>query len=164
MQFSLRHDYACSAEQFWNATFFDADYNPRVYREGLEFSRFEVLEQTEVDGVITRTLRVMPKLDAPAPVRKLIGDALVYEEHGRFADGHFVTTIVPSRLADKVSIKSDLWIEPGGEARCTRVVRFDVDVRIFGLGKVFEMFIERTLRENYAKAARWTNDVWLRPG
>lgn len=161
MKFTIRDDYACSAAHFWGEMFFDPEYNRRVYREGLEFEIFELLEQTEQDGIIERKIRVMPKLDAPRPIRKLIGDALTYEEHGRFDGVRWESRVVPSRLADRVKPQLIQWVEPAGDDRCVRYVAFDIEVRILGLGKLMEKFLERTYRENYTKAAQWTNRVWL---
>jgi hypothetical protein len=163
MQFTITDRYACGIDRFWAEIFFSPAYNERLYLDGLRFPRFEVVRQASgASGALERVIRVMPRLDAPAPVRKLIGEALVYEEHGCFdpAGRHFLTRIVPSRLADKLTLTADMWLEPVGPEASDRVVQFTVEARVFGLGALMERFIERTLRENYGLAARFTN-AWL---
>lgn len=163
MQFTIRDRYACGAAHFWDAIFFDRAYNEALFREGLGFPQFEVLRQeTSAEGVVRRHIRVMPRLDAPAPIRKLVGDALVYEEDGRYdpAVGHFVSRTVPNRLADKFNLTADLWLEPVGLTASDRVVRFEVSARILGLGGLVEKFVERSLRDNYGRSAAFTNR-WL---
>lgn len=163
MEFTVRDRYACSAERFWSEVFFEEDYNRPLYLEALQFQAFDVLTlSAEPNGDRTRRVKVMPRLDAPAPVRKVIGDALTYIEEGRYdaAQGRWSTRIVPSVMPDKISIRSDMWMDPVGDHECDRVAHFQVNVRVFGLGKIFERFVEKTLRESYAEAARFTN-TWL---
>lgn len=164
MKLTLRHDYDCSSDAFWDALFFDREYNRALYRDGLGFEDMEILaDDAGEDGGRRRRLRAKPKLDAPRAVRKLIGDALTYVEEGEFDPDtrRWTTRVVPSRLADRVRITVVVWCEPRGDDRCVRVADFDFDVRVIGLGRVFEQFIARTMRENYEKAARFSN-TWLR--
>lgn len=161
MRATIRHEYDCSAEVYWGELFFDPEYTERVYLDGLRFSKFAMTDTAQADGSTDRRLHVTPRLDAPRPVRALIGDALSYEERGRYVDGRYTAHIVPSRLADKLGLRLEQTVEALGDDRCARTVICEIDVRIFGLGRVFEGFIERTYRENYGLAADYTNRVWL---
>lgn len=163
MQFTVRERYACGVARFWDTVFFAPEFNEPLYREALGFDRYEVVQlDRDAAGGVSRRIRVMPRLDAPAAIKKLVGDALVYEEHGRFdpLTRHFKSRLVPSRLADQIRIEADLWLEPLSPSTCERLVRFEVEARLLGLGRVVEKFVERTLRENYAKSAAFTNR-WL---
>lgn len=161
MRFSVQHHYPIAADRFFGAMFFDDDYNQTLYRQGLGFESFTVeeIERDAAGGVISRTAAVRPRLVMPRAVAKLLGDAFTYREVGRRQGNAWHSEIVPSRLADKVSIKTVMRVEPAGADRCLRVADFTVDVRIFGVGKVLAKFIERTLRESYDKATahsvRW---------
>lgn len=166
MKLQLRDTYRCSAEHFFDAMFFDPAYNEALYRQGLGFEQMQILEDVVADdGARTRRMRVKPKLDAPRAVRKLIGDALTYEEHGRYdpATRRWATRIVTSKLADRIQITTDVTTEARGDSECVRVADFVFSVRVLGAGRVFEQFIARTMRENYDKAARFSNE-WLRNG
>lgn len=161
MRFSVQHTYPIAAERFFTEMFFDPDYNRALYLDGLGFEAFAVeREDRDADGLVEhRTVRVQPKLNMPKPVAKLLGSAFTYREVGVMEGEAWETEILPSRLADKVQLRTTMTVAPVGEDTCLRTAEFDINVRIFGLGKVFEGFIERTLRENYQTAstfsARW---------
>ena len=75
---------------------------------------------------------------------------------------HFTTTthsntITTSKLPDKVKIGGEFWVEPRGEKKIERFCRCDIEVKIFGVGGAIEGFIEKTTRDSYEKAARFTN-------
>ena len=54
-----------------------------------------------------------------------------------------------------------MWLERTGPGQSDRVASFDIEVKIFGIGGMFEKFLEKTMNENYKKAAEFTNQ-WLR--
>ena len=85
MKFTVRHTFNTDVETYWNKLFFDPEYNERLYKHALGFNVFELIELTgEPGGKRTRKLLTEPKSDAPAVVRKLIGDSLQYTETGSF--------------------------------------------------------------------------------
>lgn len=164
MKFTLRHPYVIEPEAFWREVFFDPAYNEALYREALQFEAFKIVEETSPpDGRRTRKLAVTPKLDAPGPIKKIIGDSLSYVEDGRLdpAKPSWITRVTPSKLADKTRVHAELWLERTGPGQSDRVTDFDIEVKIFGVGGMFEKFLEKTMRENYQKAADFTNK-WLR--
>lgn len=160
-KFTLRNIFETDRETFWNRVFFDAEYNRRLYLEGLKFKDFELIELTgEPGGVRTRKMRTEPQSEAPAVVTKLIGGSLSYVEEGRFdpATMRWTYTITTSKLADKVKIGGTFWVEPRGDKRVERICDCEVSVKIFGVGGAVESFIEKTTRESYETAAKFTND------
>lgn len=163
MRFTVQHTYPIAADRFFTEMFFDPEYNRTLYLESLGFEAFDIeREDRDVNGLVEhRTVRVQPKLNMPKPVAKLLGSAFTYREVGAMEGMAWESQIVPSRLADKVAVSTTMTVTPVGEDTCLRTAEFDIRVRIFGVGKVFEGFIERTLRESYAKASahstRWLN-------
>ncbi len=161
MKFTVRHIFNTEVDTYWNKVFFDQEYNERLYKkEGLDFKDFQVLELTgEPGGVRTRKMLTEPKSDAPAVVRKLIGDSLSYTETGRFdpVKKEWTYNIVTSKLSDKVKIGGKLWVEPKGEHKIERVADIEIEVKIFGVGGAVEKFIEKTTRESYELATNFTN-------
>ncbi len=163
MKFVLRHPYAIEPEAFWRDVFFDPGYNEALYREALHFEAFKVLEETTTpDGRRTRKLAVKPKIEAPGAIKAVIGDSVDYVEDGRLDPSRpaWITKVIPSKLADKINIVCEMWLERTGPGQSDRVASFDIEVKIWGLGGIFEKFLEKTMRENYQKAADWTNQ-WL---
>ncbi|MBX3269235.1 MAG: DUF2505 domain-containing protein [Sandaracinaceae bacterium] len=160
MQFTVRHVFHTDLDTYWNEIFFSPEYNRRLYSEALGFKGFEVVELTgEPGGVRTRTMRTEPAAEAPAVVKKLIGDTLTYTEKGTFdpSTGVWTYDIKTSKLSDKVTIAGRLWAEPVA-AGVERVAEIGVDVRVFGVGGAIEKFIEKTTRDSYVKASQFTND------
>jgi hypothetical protein len=161
--FEIRHTFPITADQFWKLTFFDDEFNRTLYLEKLGFQGYDVLEQgEEAGGMRTRKVRTTLSIDAPAPVRKLVGETISYTETGKWdpATGRYRFRIEPSKLADKLQITGEMWCEPRGDKRVERIVRTDAQVKIFGIGKLVEATIEKTTRESYEKASQYTNQ-WI---
>lgn len=162
-KFTLRHPYMIEPDAFWGEVFFDPEYNRKLYLEGLQFQGFDIVEETSPpDGRRTRKVRVVPRFDAPGPIKKLVGDSMSYVEEGRLETlgpntPRWVSHVTPSTLADKTKISSEMWLERTGPNQSDRVASFDIDVKIFGIGGMFEGFLKKTMEENYAKAAEYTN-------
>lgn len=159
-KFTLRDVFETDIDTYWDRIFFDPEYNERLYREGMGFKSFAIIEQTGEKGQKrTRTMRTEPAADAPAIVRKLIGDSLTYTETGTFDPATRIWTysITPSALPDKVKIGGRLWAEPKGPKQCVRVAEIGIEVKVFGVGGAIESFIEKTTRESYVKATAFTN-------
>jgi hypothetical protein len=160
VKFTVRDIFETDVDTYWSEMFFDEEYNSRLYREGLGFKDFAVLELTgEKGGPRTRKMRTEPAADAPAVVRKLIGDSLTYTESGSFdpAKKLWTYTIATSKLADKVHIGGKLWAEPKGPKKLERIAEIEIEVKIFGVGGAVEKFIEKTTRDSYVKATAFTN-------
>ncbi len=160
-KFTLRNIFETDEETFWNKIFFDREYNQRLYMDGLKFKSFELLELTgEPGGVRTRKAHTEPRTEAPAVVTKLIGGSIAYTEEGRFdpATKKWVYSITTSKMSDKLSIRGTFWVEPRGEKKIERICEIEVEVKIFGVGGAIESFIEKTTRESYDVAARFTNE------
>ena len=155
---TLRHAFAIDADTFWNKVFFDPEFNRRLYLDALEFPRFDPTPPTtEPDGSRTRRMAMEPKNEAPAIIQKLAG-TLAYVEEGRWdvGDGVYRYTIVTSKLSDKVKMSGVVRAVPRGDREIERVVDVTCDVKIFGVGGVFESFIEKTNRETWEKSATFT--------
>ena len=160
MKFEVRNVFDTDVETYWNEIFFSEEYNARMYSEALGFSSFELLELTgEKGGDRRRRFRTEPAADAPAVVRKVVGDRLSYTETGewRASTGIWTYAIETSQASDRVQIGGRLWAEPTEDGRCMRVAEINVSVKIFGVGTVIEKFIERTTRDSYVKASAFTN-------
>lgn len=88
-------------------------------------------------------------------------------EPGRFsADADQLTkrwryTVTPSKLAEKVAISGDLWVESRGEKSIERVCTGSVAVKMFGVGSMVEKFITEQTRGNYDRVAAFT-DQYIR--
>ena len=92
----------------------------KASRRGLEggFKGFDLLELTgEPGGPRHRVLRTEPAAEAPAVVRKIVGDSLTYTETGDWDPETqiWVYEIVTNVASDKVKIGGRLWAEARGD-------------------------------------------------
>lgn len=154
----------CTPDSLW-ASFFDESYLRALYLDELEYRSFAVLEI----GDTSRKLRIVPKMNLPAPVAKLIGESFAYEEHGTLDRPKNQWTwrmVQPANLdprtkprKDAVTMHGTIRVEASGEARCRRTDSFSVEAKIFGLGGLIESSIEKELQsaraKEYAFLARW---------
>lgn len=130
----------------------------------LEFSNYSVLEQrTDPDGTVHRRVDCTPKVELPAPVRKLFGDNVGYIEVGRYdpKQRKYFVEVLPRVGADRVKMTSEIWVEPAGDKRCERRVNVDNSVKAFGLGTLIESYIEQQTRDLYQYGADFANR-WIR--
>jgi hypothetical protein len=166
VRYTIKHTIETDADTFWDQLFFDAEFNRALFLEGLGFTTYLVLEDSrDPDGTVRKRVECTPKIELPAPARKIFGDSAGYTEIGRFdpaARKYHAEAIPKAKVAaDKVKTTTELWTEPRGDKRCERLVQVDNTVKVFGLGTLIEGFIEQQTRDQYAKAAEFTNQ-WIR--
>jgi hypothetical protein len=164
VRYTIKHTIETDVDTFWTKLFFDADFMRAMFVEGMHFITYNVLEDVhEPNGVVRKRLECTPKIELPAPARKIFGDTAGYTEIGRYdpAQKKYFADVVPKVAADKIKTTSETWVEPRGDKRCERLVMVDNTVKVFGLGTILEGFIEQQTRDQYAKSAEFTNR-WIR--
>jgi hypothetical protein len=155
----LEHVYNCNVDTFWKV-FFDLEYQKALFRDGMRFPAFEQLSFQESDRQIRRVIRVKPRVVAvPAPIQKLIGDGVSYEEHGVFdkSSRNFKFEIKTSRLTDKMKMDGVMYVVPSAEGKSKRVFEMSVVAKVFGVGGLIEKQIVQDTTRDYATAAEFTN-------
>jgi hypothetical protein len=141
----------CTPEVFWRV-FMDEAYVRSLYIDGLEFKGFEVKEL----GESSRKLRIVPKLNLPSALARLIGDAFAYEEHGVLdrAKGEWTWQMVHTAgsVGSKlVSTRGTVRVEANGEGACRRYDELIVEGKLFGLGGLIESSAEKEARSAWSK-------------
>ncbi len=158
----------CALDTFW-ASFGDESYLRALYLDELESRTFDVLEVSDT----SRRLRIVPKMNLPAPVAKLIGESFAYEEHSTLnrASNEWTWRMVqPANLDPKNKPRTDAVtmhgagrIEASGAGQCRRTDTFSVEAKIFGLGNLIEATIHKELQraraKEYAFLARWVEGL-----
>ena len=160
--FTMRHDLDCTEERFWDL-FFDRDFTIEMFKY-LEFPKFEIAETREEGDEKIRIVKASPKLDAPGPVKKLLGDNFGYTEEGRFNKNTkvFKFVVKPNTMEGKIKNEGTVRIEQrDGGKKCTRVVDVVVEAKVFGLGGTIEKMTEKSFRDGWGKSATWIND-WVK--
>lgn len=162
-KFTVSHEINCDVDTFWK-TFFDKTFNEKQYLEALGFPDFQILEQKETDGQITRRVAGTPKMNLPGPVAKILGPNFRYTEEGTFdkAGKTWRWKMIPSVLADKLRQEGTLRVEPVGEGRVRRVADLVIEAKIFGIGGLLESTAEKQLREGWDQSAVFMNKYLAR--
>lgn len=162
MRFTIRHIIETDVDTFWEL-FFAEDYNEAMFRGALKFHNYEVVSLTrDDDGSVKRRTDNAPPLELPPALKRVVGDLSSYIEDGRFEgkSKRWTADVTPSTMADKIRTHVELRVEPRGDKRCERIADIDVTVKIFGVGKVMERFIEQQTRDAYDDSAGFTN-TWI---
>ena len=165
-RFTLKHTFPTDPDTFWSRVFFAAEYNQGLYA-ALKYRVWEELEKTtDAAGKVRRRAKMEPGFDAPAILKKLIGDGISYVEDGTWdpKTGKWTYSIVPSKMPDKVKTHGEYWLEPRGDKQLERICTVNIDASIFGVGGALESYLEKTTRESYEVAARFTRDYLAKHG
>lgn len=162
--FRVTHEIHCNVETFWKI-FFDKEFNEKLYREGLGFPEFNVVDQQETETQITRKCAGKPKLDMPGPVMKLLGDSFRYTEQGTFDKATKVWRwkMTPSTMAEKLRQEGTLKIEAIGDNKVRRTAELINEAKVFGIGGMLESSAEKSLRDGWDKSAVYMNK-WIADG
>jgi hypothetical protein len=158
-KFTLTHEIKCDVDTFWK-TFFDKTFNERLYREVLGFPAFDILEQRETETSIIRKASGQPKMNAPAPVAKLMGSNFRYTEEATFdkATKVFRFKTIPSVMPDKVRNEGTVRVEPIGDGKhVRRITEIMVEAKVFGLGGIIESSTEKQMRDGWESSAAFMN-------
>ena len=163
LKFTIEHELDCSPDGHWEL-FFDPEWTESLIVGGLGFESCDVKPFVDEGDERSRQMRVIPKLDVPAAVAKLLGPRLGYTEKGVF---HLPTKrwkydLVLSVLAERIRLGGELTTKAidGKPDKCTRVSELWVDCRIFGIGGMVERAAEKNMRDGWNKSADWIND-WI---
>jgi hypothetical protein len=161
MDTTVRHTFHVSYETYWDELFFNEAYQTSLHMKGLNcaLAEVELLEKRD-DGRLFQRVRIEPRVPMPGPVKKLLGDRVVYVEDGVYdpQDGRYRFTIIPSVFAKMSTIQGVLWVTRTGEQQVERTCVLTVSVNVRGAGKILERFISRSYEKNIATAAQFTTD------
>ncbi len=164
---TVRHELACSVQEYWDKCVFDNSFNQKLYVERLHFHSFVPIESKDLGDRRTKKCTMEPPLTGvPGPAKKVIGDALKYSEDGYLdkKTGRYHSAITPSTFAEKTHVEAELWCEPsasGDVNRCVRVARVKVEVKVFVVGAMIEEKIMRDLQASYDEEAKCVSE-WVR--
>jgi hypothetical protein len=157
--FTITHDIDCDEDTFWQL-FMDKDFNEKMYKEGLGFPEWRIVEQTETDAEIRRTTQGRPKIgNVPGPVAKLLGDSFGYTEVGAMDKKTRVWKykLTPTTMADKIRQEGVIRTQPSGNGKVRRSVELTIEAKVFGIGGLLESTTEKQLRDGWDQSAIFMN-------
>ena len=153
MRFSKEHRVEIPASRFIELTF-DPAFMKRLNIEAMKVQSYEPLAHS-VDGAVwTMKNRVTPQDNMPAFIKKLVGGGFNYEESVTHHKGSDTVSAVmaPSVMRDKLRMGYTMRVVPAGDNACRRIMDWEIEVKIFGIGGQIEKFaaseIERSLESS----------------
>jgi hypothetical protein len=144
----------------YEAVYFDEAFWAALGRS-LRLGR-ELLRLDRTDLRIVRHVRCEPNRDPDSPAGQALGDSkasfveeLDYDRTAR--RGAWRT--IPNIFADRVRTQGTIEIVEAPHG-VRRIVRGEVDARMFGFGRIVEKHVIAEIEQSYAKAAAFTT-AWL---
>jgi len=163
----IQHEFDCAEETLWQLSFFDDDFNRRLYLETLRFPVWRILEQKTTEESLTRRVEIHPLVEnMPGAVKKLLGDRFSYIEEGTLdrKAKRYKFRVIPSSMADKTRIAGELYMEPLGDKRVRRIVEFSVEVKVMIVGGIVEQKTIDDTKASYEKSAAFTRSYLKEKG
>lgn len=149
--FEVRHVLPFPPQTFWDRVHANSEFNDALYNQHLGH-RYEIVVNDASTGKWLS--KMYPKVELPSVLAKAAagkeeGFCLIEEGVLDRATATYRFKIIPSILSDKVDARGKMVILPHGDGQCERVVNFELDVKVFGIGKIVEAFVESTVRRGY---------------
>ncbi len=154
----------CTVESFWRV-FLDEKYSRALYLDELKFKGFTVLELTGS----SRKVKIVPKINLPGVLEKLIGESFAYEEHGTLdrAQNQWTWRMVqPGGKSKKeiVTTRGTIRVEATPDGKCRRTDEVVIEAKLFGLGGLIESTVEKELHSAWSKEIAFLTSWLEKPG
>lgn len=149
--------------EHFEETYFSEEFNTAIAQEiGLK-ERKLVEKRTDDDGKVHRRVRMIPAIELPGPIRKIVGDKEIsYDEVSVFdPKNHSVRYQIESAAQDRVSVGGEIRFTAESSGGVRRVIDGEIIVKVFGLGTVIERFIESETQKSYARISDFMQ-TWLK--
>jgi hypothetical protein len=154
----LDHEIHCAPARLWEL-YFDDDFNIEMYERGLGFPSCKILERRDDGNRLHRRMALVPKLELPAAVAKIVGDKVGFEEIGDWvrSEGLFRWHLLLAAFGEKVRVQGTMQVVEHGASHCRRVVEFEVEAKMFAVGKLIEGTAADNTISGWNNSAKWIN-------
>lgn len=156
MRFSREHRIEVSASRLIELSL-DPSFMKRLNTEAMNVQQYESLSRDAGPSVITLKNRITPQDNMPGFIKKLVGGGFNYEEtvtHQTGSDS-VSAVMVPSVMRDKLKMGYTMRVVPVGENACRRIMEWDIEVKVFGLGGQIEKFAAAEVDRGLDASARF---------
>lgn len=158
MKVRTEHRIACAPHKFWEL-FFNPDFRRGLNMQGMAANDYMVLERETHGPSWKMRSKIVPKDNMPGFLKKLVGSAFHFEETTTYESGSNRARVqmIPSALRDKVRMNYEIQVVPDGESACKRVMEWDIEVKLFGVGGMAEKFAANEVVSGGDAGARFFN-------
>ena len=139
---------------------FDEEANRYVIQHHPEIVDLKVLEKKESGKKIHAKLDYTMEVPMPGPVRKVLGserNGFVVEMTLNTDDDRGTMSVLPKVLPDKIKVQGQIYFEEKGD-HWLQYLEGDLNVGIFGVGKLIEKFIRDKFRTSFGEEVRLRNE------
>ncbi|MEE9386046.1 MAG: DUF2505 domain-containing protein [Nannocystaceae bacterium] len=154
--------FATTVPQYWSM-FFDPAYNRDLYPAlGMDYELLDLRrEGSGVDEQIFRRIRLTPRRELPALLRRFINGTITYEERNHFvrASNRVEVETIPNYLADRF-LSRGIYSIQATTSGVTRVWDGECECRVPLVGRKIEKFIVDEVRRGYENTTVFTRR-WL---
>lgn len=159
----LDHEIHCAPARLWEL-YFDNDFNVEMYERGLGFPSCKILERRDDGKTLHRRMAMIPKIEMPAAVAKIVGDKVGFEESGDWvrSEGTFRWRLRLAAFGDKVRVEGTMRVVEHGAGHCRRLVHFEVEAKMFAVGGLIESTASDNTIDGWNKSAKWINTYLAR--
>lgn len=163
IKYRIEDEFETTVDAYWEMFFSDA-YNAALW-EALDIDRVQVEFRREGEGeneVIHRRQKLVPRREVPKVLKKIVGDAIAYEEINVFRrkTSTMEVTTIPNFLSEKFDAKGTYRVEEAGPGRVVRIWEAHTSCKVPLVGGKIEEHIVGEVRDSYARTTAFTRK-WL---
>jgi Protein of unknown function (DUF2505) len=156
MRFQISHQFDGIGPDAYAALYFDESFSAALGRE-LRLGR-ELIRLDRSPTRVVRHVRSEPDREPDTPAGQALGqtrasyvEELDFDLRARRGTWRTVPNLIPERVRTEGTL--EIVAAPRG---ATRIVRGEVDVRLFGFGRLIEKHVVAEIEKSYAGAAAFT--------
>lgn len=155
MRVKAEEVFSCTVEEYWES-FFDEAYR-KAQQLASGAAGYRVLRKDVRAGEIVQIAEIIENVDAPGPIKKIFGEQTKVEEEAVWKQGSEVARVryTPEKMADRLRVSGELRTKPHGEGKCTVLMDYNVEFKMFGVGGMVEKLLAKDLPETHHKAAAY---------
>ncbi|HLT36206.1 MAG TPA: DUF2505 domain-containing protein [Enhygromyxa sp.] len=163
IEYEIADEFPTTPDKYWDMFFSDA-YNEALWKH-LDIDRQVIEFRREGQGaaeVIHRVQKLTPRRDVPSALRKLVKDAISYEERNvwRRADNAMEVVTIPNFFADKFTAKGVYKLEPVGPDKLRRIWKASCECRVPLVGGKVEKHVVDEVKRSYQATTIFTRK-WI---
>jgi hypothetical protein len=163
IEYEIVDEFPTTVDKYWDMFFSDA-YNAALWKH-LDIERQVIEFRREGEGeaeVIHRVQKLTPKRDVPSALRKLVKDAISYEERNvwRRADNAMEVVTIPNFFADKFTARGVYELSPLGEGKLRRIWKASCECRVPLVGGKVEKHVVEEVKRSYQATTIFTRK-WI---
>jgi hypothetical protein len=156
--FEITHIFNRIDRQGYIALLLDDEFNGWLEQQ-LPVKERKVIEHSEQNGVIVRRIRIDSGRKLPPAAARVVGaDHVHYIETSVYRKGgdSLCWEISPSVMSDKIKSSGMVSFVEIGEKTVRRVIKGELTVRVFGVGRIVEKAIIERLGRGFDQIAALT--------